>query len=40
MATRAIVAVVAIDEPQMAPKPAQAAMVDMASPPRRCPMKA
>ena len=34
-----MVAAVAMDEPQMAPKPAQAAMVACASPPLRCPMK-
>ena len=35
-----MVAAVAIDEPQMAPNPAQATMVDMASPPRQWPMNA
>ena len=35
IATRAMVAAVAIEEPQMAPKPAHAAMVDIASPPRQ-----
>ena len=38
--TRAIVAAVASDDPQIAPKPAQAAMVDMERPPRQWPMKA
>ncbi len=37
-ATLAMVAAVAIEEPQMAPKPAQAHTVAMASPPRRWPM--
>jgi hypothetical protein len=40
MATRAMVAVVASDEPQMAPKPAHAAMVESESPPLRWPKKA
>src|SRR5512144_1592804 len=35
-----MVAVVAMDDPQMAPNPAHARMVDRASPPRRCPTKA
>ena len=35
-----MVAAVAIEDPQMAPKPAQATTVDMARPPRRWPMKA
>src|SRR5258706_13885085 len=39
-ATFAKVAAVAMDEPQIPPKPAEAQMVAMASPPRRWPMKA
>ena len=39
-ATLAMVAAVAMEEPQMPPKPAEAQTVAMASPPRRCPMKA
>jgi hypothetical protein len=35
-----MVAAVAIDDPQMAPKPAQAATVAWARPPRTWPMKA
>ena len=38
-ATLAKVAAVAIEEPQMPPKPAEAHTVAMASPPRRWPMK-
>jgi len=38
-ATLAKVAAVAIEEPQIAPKPAQATMVDMARPPRLWPRK-
>ena len=34
-----MVAAVAIEEPQMAPKPAQAHTVAMARPPRKCPMQ-
>ena len=34
-----LVAAVAIDDPQMAPKPAHATTVDIASPPRQWPMK-
>ncbi len=39
-ATLAMVAAVAMEEPQMPPKPAEAHTVAMASPPRRCPMNA
>ena len=39
-ATMAKVAAVAIDEPQIAPKPAQPTMVAMARPPRKWPMNA
>ena len=35
-----MVAAVAIEEPQIAPKPAQAQIVAIASPPRRWPTKA
>jgi hypothetical protein len=35
-----MVAAVAIEEPQMAPKPAQATIAAMASPPRKWPTKA
>lgn len=34
-----MVAAVAMDEPQMAPKPAQAMTLAMARPPRKCPTK-
>jgi len=40
MAMRAIVAVIATDEPQIAPNPAQPPMVAAASPPGRWPRKA
>ncbi len=39
-ATCPMVAAVASDEPQMAPKPAQAPTAAMATPPRQWPMKA
>ena len=35
-----MVAAVASDEPQIAPKPAQAPIAAIATPPRRCPRKA
>jgi hypothetical protein len=35
-----MVAAVAIEEPQIAPKPAQARIVAIARPPLRCPIKA
>src|SRR5262245_55741943 len=40
IATRVMVAQVAIDEPQMAAKPAQAAIAERASPPRKRPSQA
>ena len=39
-ATLAMVAAVAMDDPQMPPNPAEAHTVAMARPPRRWPMKA